>query len=50
MTNRSPLICSPYAFIWEVIQKTHLFKSFTGLAVLEFDDIYNKKIAKNMLV
>jgi len=23
-----------------------LFKSFTGLTVQEFDDIYNKKIAK----
>jgi hypothetical protein len=27
-------------------KKTLLFKSFTGLTVQEFDDIYNKKIAK----
>jgi hypothetical protein len=27
-------------------KKPLLFKSFTGLTVQEFDDIYNKKIAK----
>jgi hypothetical protein len=27
-------------------KKTLLFKSFTGLTVQEFDDIYNQKIAK----
>jgi hypothetical protein len=26
-----------------------LFKSFTGLSVQEFDDIFNKEITKNML-
>jgi hypothetical protein len=29
-------------------KKPLLFKSFIGLTVQEFDNIYNKKIAKNM--
>jgi hypothetical protein len=31
---------------YEYIQKTMLFKSFTGLTVQEFDDIYDKQIVK----
>jgi len=34
------------AFIWQIIQKPLLFKSFTGLTVQEFDDIYNKEMIK----
>jgi hypothetical protein len=30
----------------QLSKKPLLFKSFTGLTVQEFDDIYNKKIAK----
>jgi hypothetical protein len=46
MTNRSPYGCSLFAFIREVIQKTHTFKSFTaGLTVQEFDETY-EEIAK----
>jgi hypothetical protein len=45
MAISSPSICSLFAFIREVIQKTHLFKSFTGLIVQEFDEIY-EEIAK----
>jgi len=29
-------------------KKPLLFKSFTGLTVQEFNDLYNKKIIKNM--
>jgi hypothetical protein len=35
-----------FCFHTIVIQKTLLFKSFTGLTVQEFDDIYDKDIAK----
>jgi hypothetical protein len=31
---------------YEYIQKTLLFKSFTGLTIKEFDDIYDKEITK----
>ena len=46
MTLSSSSIYPFFAFIREVIQKTLLFKSFTGFTVQEFDDIYNKEIAK----
>jgi hypothetical protein len=46
MIDGSPLFCSSHALIWGVIQKAIAFQSFTGLTVQEFDDIYNKKMAK----
>ena len=46
MTKRSPSTCSLFAFILQLSKKPLLFKSFTGLTVQEFDDIYNKEIAK----
>jgi len=33
----------------QLSKKPLLFKSFTGLTVQEFDDIYNKKIVKRYL-
>jgi hypothetical protein len=29
-----------------LVKKPALFKSFTGLTIIEFDDIYNKQIVK----
>ncbi len=46
MTISSSSTCSLFAFIRELSKKPLLFKSFTGLTVQEFDDIYNKEIAK----
>jgi hypothetical protein len=46
MTFRSSSIYSLFAFIKRYFRKPLLFKSFTGLTVQEFDNIYNKKIAK----
>ena len=46
MTVSLLLISSLLAFIREVIQKSLLFKSFTGPTVQEFDDIYKKEITK----
>jgi hypothetical protein len=43
MTYNFSLICSLFAFIREVIQKTHTFKSFTaGLTVQESDETYEE--------
>jgi hypothetical protein len=46
MINRLSSSCSLFAFIRELSKKPILFKSFTGLAVQEFDDIYHKQIVK----
>jgi hypothetical protein len=46
MANRSPSTCSLYAFNERLSRKPLLFKSFTGLTVKEFDDIYKKEITK----
>ena len=47
MTSSFSSTCSLLAFIREVIQKPLLFKSFTvGLTLKEFDNIYDKEIAK----
>src|SRR5437870_1560336 len=40
------LVCPFIAFIREVSRKPFLFKSFTGLTIQEFDDIYDKEITK----
>jgi hypothetical protein len=35
-----------FAFIWRLSRKPLLFKSFAGLTVQEFDNIYDKEIIK----
>jgi hypothetical protein len=44
MTYSSSILCSLLAFILLLFRKPLLFKSFTGLTVQEFDNIYNKEI------
>ncbi len=46
MTISSSLSCSLFAFIQETIQKTTAFQIIYQLTVYEFDDIYDKEIAK----
>ncbi len=46
MTISLSSICSFFAFIRWIIQKAITFKSFTGVTVQEFDEIYEKEIAK----
>ena len=38
--------CSPDVFIQEVVQNPLLFKSFTGLTIQKFDNIFDKEITK----
>ena len=40
------ITCSFVAFIWRLSPKLKLFKSFTGITIREFDEIYNKEITK----
>ena len=44
MINNSLIYCSFFAFIWEVSQKTLLFKSFTGLTIKEYDEITKRYV------
>jgi hypothetical protein len=46
MINISPISCSLFAFILLLSKKPWLFKSFTGLTVQEFDNVFQKEITK----
>ncbi len=46
MTISSPSICSLFAFILGYPENPLLFKSFTGITIQEFDEIYDKEIIK----
>ena len=46
MINSSPISCSLFAFILLLSKKPLLFKSFTGLTVQEFDNVFQKEITK----
>ena len=46
MINSSPISCSLFAFILLLSKKPWLFKSFTGLTVQEFDNVFQKEITK----